>query len=181
MTYQAKQYAHALFGLVSSKDDFERAISVLKSFKRAYEKDSAIRHFFDNPNLAFSQKKELIMKSLAGDSSAPASAPTAVTNLLLLMAENIELFKLSKTIYILKKIGDQHFDVLEIRVTTPIALSDNLKRMLETKFREHEGQTVLIREKIDDQMVGGLMIKVHDKLFDASITHTLEHLLTQVA
>jgi len=176
MTYQAKQYAHALFGLMNSKEEFEQALTLLKSFKRVYEKNAQARRFFDNPNGSFEQKKDMILKSLAD-----VTAPEAVKNLLLMMAENLELFKLSKTIYILKKIGDTHFDILEVRVTTPIALSKEHIQLLEDKFREHAGQTVIIREKIDESLIGGLLIKVHDTLFDASITHTLEHLLTQGA
>ena len=177
MTYQAKQYAHALFGLLKSKDEFEHAITLLKAFKQAYEKETQIRHFFDNPNLHLDQKKSVLLKSLETE---PATSEP-VKNLLLLMTENLDLFKLSKTIYILKKIGDKHFDILEIRVTTPIALSSDLKHSLEEKFREHDGQTIMIREKVDEQMIGGLMVKVHDRLFDGSISNTLEHLLTHGA
>lgn len=178
MTYQAKQYAHALFGLLKSKEEFEQAITLLKSCKHAYEKNSQIRHFFDNPNLKFPQKKEIILKSFEAEEF---SAPEPVKNLALLMTENLDLYKLSKTIYMLKKIGDKQFDILEIRVTAPTSLSPELTGLLEEKFQEHEGQTVIVREKIDEHMIAGLTIKIHDRLFDASITNTLEHLLTHGA
>ncbi len=173
MTYQAKQYAHALFALLpATQKDFEAALSTLKAFKRGYETDAGIRSFFDDPNRPIKIKQSAIEAALR-------DALTPVRNLLILMTENFDLFKLSKTIYILKKIGDAQYDILEIRVRTATPLTDALTQKLREKFQEHTDQTVLIREKVDEALIAGFSVRIRDRLIDARLSTSLAHLLLQ--
>ncbi|MCL2615839.1 MAG: ATP synthase F1 subunit delta [Dehalococcoidia bacterium] len=70
--------------------------------------------------------------------------------------------------------GVQGVEVAEI--TTAIALDDEYKLSLGKKLGEIMGHPVVIKANVDASIVGGIRIRVGDKLIDGSLRHKLDML-----
>ena len=70
-----------------------------------------------------------------------------------------------------------HYKGTEIaKVTTAITLTDDLKAKVLTKVKEITGKKIHLENIIDPTIIGGFILKVGDKQFDASILGKINNL-----
>lgn len=64
-----------------------------------------------------------------------------------------------------------------VELTTATEVSSDIKEKVSNVLKENallKGKTVELKTKIDPSIIGGLIVQVEDKLFDASIRHDLQ-------
>jgi F-type H+-transporting ATPase subunit delta len=69
-----------------------------------------------------------------------------------------------------------HMGIQVVKVTTAVALSDDGRTQIRTGLKDNKmlaGKTIELKEKVDASIIGGLVVQIEDKLFDASIKHDL--------
>jgi F-type H+-transporting ATPase subunit delta len=69
-----------------------------------------------------------------------------------------------------------------VEVTTAVAVTDEVRSAIIKKLEENsmlKGKSIELKEKVDPSILGGLVVQVDDKLFDASIRHDLQHIKRQ--
>ena len=69
----------------------------------------------------------------------------------------------------------KHNNITEVNVTTAVALTDDARAALEKALQESTvtAQKVEIKTNVDEELIGGFVIEVGDKLYDASVKHKL--------
>lgn len=75
-----------------------------------------------------------------------------------------------------------HKGIKVVEVTTAIALTDEGRSQVRNGLKDNPmlaGKSIELNEKVDASIIGGLMVQVEDKLFDASIKHDLQHIKRQ--
>jgi F-type H+-transporting ATPase subunit delta len=65
-------------------------------------------------------------------------------------------------------------------VTTAVPMEPAAEEQIRGRLKAITGQEVTIRAKVDPNIVGGLVVRVGDKLLDGSIHHQLERLRKQM-
>ncbi len=70
---------------------------------------------------------------------------------------------------------------LPVEIFSAIELSDEIKNKIIEKMKEKTGKTVLTSFKVDPSLKGGLLVKVDDWVFDASVKNQLEILFEKLA
>lgn len=73
----------------------------------------------------------------------------------------------------LDKIEKEKQGIKEIEIESTHPLSDEQKEEIKNLFK---AKKVIIQEKINPRLIGGIIIKTDDKIFDASIKSNLERL-----
>lgn len=63
---------------------------------------------------------------------------------------------------------------IPVEFVSVVELTDELKKGLESKVAEVTKKTVLPSYSIKQELLGGMLIKIDDKVFDSSISHQLE-------
>jgi len=71
---------------------------------------------------------------------------------------------------------DAHRGTQVAKVTTAIALTDELKTQILAKVKDLVGKEVSIENTIDPSIIGGFILRVGDQQFDASITGKMNNL-----
>jgi F-type H+-transporting ATPase subunit delta len=61
-----------------------------------------------------------------------------------------------------------------IDVTTVVALDDELRKQIISKYSAEFGRGVLLREHVDPSIIGGIVLSTHGRRIDASIVSQLE-------
>jgi len=75
---------------------------------------------------------------------------------------------------------NKHKGIEKAVVTTAQALSDQQKEELKQKLNKAVGKDIIIEEKIDDSIIGGMTLRVGDRQYNGSIAHQLKMLKRQL-
>jgi len=63
--------------------------------------------------------------------------------------------------------------IVKIKVTTAVALADKPKGDIETYLQKNTGKKIILETAVDSNIIGGLIIRTEDGLYDASISNQL--------
>lgn len=121
----------------------------------------------DQPGMAFAQKQELLSKIVPADSSKE------VKNFVALLASRNEVHLLPNIIAEFDRYSQRDGGHNLARVTSAIALSDAEKRQLEDIFRGRYGQQTEFQYAVDSGIVGGVIVRLGDKVIDGSVSGRL--------
>jgi F-type H+-transporting ATPase subunit delta len=75
-----------------------------------------------------------------------------------------------------------HKGIKVVEMTTAIPVTDEVKQAIVKELQSNKmlaGKSIELREKVDATIIGGLVLQVDDKLFDASIKHDLQFIKRQ--
>jgi F-type H+-transporting ATPase subunit delta len=172
-TIQAKRYAQAAFELAREQNSIERWRADLAKIAALAE----VREFaetLNNPAIADSAKKKLL------DSQIATVNPMAVNLVYLLVSKG--KFKLIHSInQTFRQLVDALQGVDKAEVTTAVALDSEEKQRIIQYLGKISGKKVVITEKIDDQIIGGIIARVGGKIIDGSTSSKLTALGNELA
>ncbi|MEG1750754.1 MAG: ATP synthase F1 subunit delta [Raoultibacter sp.] len=69
---------------------------------------------------------------------------------------------------------EEKLDVCVVDVTTAVELDENLRQIITNKTAADLGTNVVLRERIDASILGGIIMSAHGKRIDASVATQLE-------
>jgi len=64
---------------------------------------------------------------------------------------------------------DEYYGVHQAEVTTAVPLDDDCRRLIERRLREIAGSAFALDERVDPSIVGGIIVRVGDRIIDRSI------------
>ena len=114
-----------------------------------------------------------VVEDLA-DLKENASGSPAILSLLSKMAKEGDLDLLPQVMRRYRRMVETSLKVVGVNVTTAIPLDDELRDLITEKCEGDFGCKVLLIERVDPSIVGGLVISVNNKTWDASVRHQLD-------
>ena len=164
----ARRYSQAIFRMALENKDMNRWQSDLRKAS-SLMKDTALFSLIANPQVEVDKKSKTLEQRL-GDVN-----PMVIKLLLLLAAKSrlaliddiAEEYQASVDNYR----GIEGTEVAE--VTTAIPLDDDDQLKVAERITEIIGKPVLLRPKVDPGIIGGIIIRVGDKLIDGSLRSKL--------
>lgn len=157
----AQQYAQAVF-----EEALTKWLTPLKSISASLEK-AGLTAQLDDATLAFSKKQELLRSVL------PTNAPIEVQNFMFLLATKDNVHLLNQVISDLDRFAKREAIGESALVTSAVPLTDGEKNALETKLRAQFGKDLSFDYKVDAAILGGLVVRVGDKVVDGSVSGKL--------
>lgn len=121
----------------------------------------------DNADRAFSKKQELLRRVV------PANTAPEVQNFLSLLASKNEVHLLPQVIAEFDRYAQRGAVRPLAKVTSAVALTDAENRALEEKMRPHFGPETDFEYVIDESILGGVIVRVGDKVIDGSVAGKL--------
>jgi len=98
----------------------------------------------------------------------------ALVALLGVMAERGNFDLLSSVTDAYVAIAEDRRGTVAIEVTTVVELTDELRTAIKTKYATDLGREVVLHEKVDQAIVGGIVISTGGRTLDASLASQLE-------
>lgn len=102
-----------------------------------------------------------------------AMDPVLVSTLAL-MAERGEFDLSSSVSEAYARVSEERRDTVAVQVTTVVELTDGLREAITKKLSADFGRSVVLQEKVDASIIGGIVISAHGKRLDASMASQLE-------
>jgi F-type H+-transporting ATPase subunit delta len=161
-------YAMAIVAIAEAEGVLDTVGDELFSFANAVEQNPKLREALTDRALPVENRRALVYDIL-GDRANPATL-TAIS-LLIDAGRARDLGKIAEGVVALSAEQHQHA-VAEVRSAVP--LNDRQRKRLEEALSGATGQTIEAKVVVDPTLVGGVVARVGDLVFDGSIASRLE-------
>ncbi|GAC1340579.1 MAG: F0F1 ATP synthase subunit delta [Candidatus Dormibacteria bacterium] len=169
----ARRYAEAYFGLAEQAGDFAgwrvgvaRAVDVLSRPEAA--------RILQNPRLSLAERTRFALEVLEGVAE-PAR------NLVRLLVERKRIRILADVLEHYDLLVDRASGVVRAEVTSAVAVDPALERRITRALGERLGGAVETTVREDPTLVGGLVIRIGDRVIDGSVRTRLQQLQASLA
>ncbi len=170
----ARNYAEALFELGEKTGESERFGDLIEGVGGAIEADESIRVVLESPNVTKAAKQELLARALKN------RAPDAFIRFL------AAVVKRSRQ-RIIPAIARQYLELLDVkfdRVHASVAMARTPDQALQDAVRkslsEVLGKEVIAHYREDPGILGGVIVRVGDRVMDGSLRRRLKILRRQM-
>jgi F-type H+-transporting ATPase subunit delta len=167
-------YANALFEAGKDKGNLDALQSQLGQFADAVDRNRDLQVFLFSPYLSSQEKKKGLERAISG-------AEPELTNFLELLVEKgrmPEVFRIRREFDELWKQENKRIDVT---VISAVELDEAVVKKIGTEVERQTGEQVELSTKVDDSILGGIVLQVGNMVLDASIRSRLEKLRKSVA
>ncbi|HEX6844220.1 MAG TPA: ATP synthase F1 subunit delta [Actinomycetota bacterium] len=161
-------YARALFAAAESEGVLDRVGDELYAFARAMDQNPALREALTDAALPADRRKAVVA-DLLGDRALPLS--TALVGFVIDAGHARDLGKIIDELARVAAHEREH-ELAEVR--TAVALTDQQRDRLAAALSEATGRRVEVKVVVDDTVVGGVIARVGDLVFDGSVASRLE-------
>jgi F-type H+-transporting ATPase subunit delta len=170
----ARVYAEALFDAAKAAGRLDSVKEQLDQLADAVSSNREMQLFLFSPYFSSAEKKDGLRKAVEG-------AEPELVNFLELLIDKHRM-------PVIFRIRDRFDDLwaaenkrLEVTVTSAVELDPELVQRIGSEIEKQTGQTVELRSKVDEDVLGGLVLQVGNKVLDASVRNRLEKLRKSVA
>jgi len=165
---EAKNIAKALFEVALSNKNL---VGVLKELRVLSDvvKDASISAILRDNSRSFAEKTKAVV-----DRTGPLSKE--VLNALSLLVDKARLVELDDISIEYQKLLDEYHGIEGaeiVDITTAMPISDEFKVDLGKRLADIIGKPVVIKATVDPSLIGGIVIRVGDKLIDGSLRYKL--------
>jgi F-type H+-transporting ATPase subunit delta len=162
-----RSYAEALFRMGDAEGELDAVERRLFSFAELLERETRVREALLDPSLPIENKRQLIADTLREDAN-----PLAV-NLLGFLVEQGRVREIGRIVEALAEVvaATRERSVAEARSAVP--LGDARVKQLADALSKATGRPVEVRVVVDPTVIGGVVAKVGDEIFDGSVRSRL--------
>jgi F-type H+-transporting ATPase subunit delta len=160
----AKRYARAFFDIAVEEGKVEAYGGELAGFTSIVQQNKALQEFLANPIFELKSKKTVIEELLG---RAQISSRTA--NFLRLLVDKQRISMLGEVDNAYREFMDKALKKVRVSVKTAYPLTSELEGALKKRVAEMTGKEVEMTVEDDSSLIGGLVVRVGDTLYDSSI------------
>jgi F-type H+-transporting ATPase subunit delta len=174
MEEAARVYAEALFDVAKEKGKLDAIREELAQFADALDSDRELQVFFFSPYFSSAEKAVGLKRAVSG-------ADTELLNFLELLIEKhrmSEIFRIRRQLEEMWKHDNRRIDVT---VTSAVELDPAVVAKIGEEIQRQTGREVELASRVDEDILGGVVLRVGNMVLDASIRARLEKLRKSVA
>jgi F-type H+-transporting ATPase subunit delta len=166
----AERYARALLEVaLDKKADPDRILKELEGFEKLLERESALEGFLTSSTIPADKRVSLLEAVVAAAKFAPETL-----NLLRLLARNERVSLVPFVAETFRRRLLEHKKIQPGEVVTAQPLSSDQKKRLAGQLGQALGKTMELSYRTDPQILGGVVVRVGNRVFDASVTTQLQ-------
>jgi F-type H+-transporting ATPase subunit delta len=170
----ASTYAEALYQAAADSGAVDRVAADLTALDAVLGSDSDVARVLANPQV------ETRVKKAAVAGLADAASPLTV-NLLQVLIDRGRLEELGEIAAAFDERVAAAEGRIAVEVTTAVPLPDDLREQVVTRIREQTGKTPEITERVDPEIIGGLVLRVGGVVTDASVRGRIDGLRRSIS
>ena len=169
-TIIANRYAVPFLQLAKEQGVLEDVNRDMELLREACESNPQLKAVLSNPSIR-GYKKLAILKSIFSQQ---------VHSLTISLFDVIDRRNREEVLYSLSKefgrLYKEHHNIQEVEVTSASPLTDALRSELSAKLANQLNKKIELHEQVRPELIGGLVVKIGDRLIDNSISTALQRL-----
>ena len=161
-------YAQALFAVAQAEDVLPKVEDELYAFAKALEQHTDLRESLTDAALP-PENKKAVVRDLLGEKANPVTL-----SLLGFVIDAGRAREIPKIVEELARMASVERNHALAEVRTAVDLTDEQRRRLAEALSHATGRTVDLKVVVDPSVIGGVVARVGDEVFDGSIASRLE-------
>lgn len=165
----ARVYAEALYkaaGKLGLAEELNNELTEL--VEGVFGRDPGLELFFASASINAARKAEAIQKAFRGKAS------DVLTNFLLALNEHGRLDKIRAVAETYHRLHNRKMKRVVVQAISAVPLTDDERRRLCDDVRAVADIEPLLEEKVDPELLGGVIVRVGDWVYDASVRAKLD-------
>lgn len=167
----ARRYASALLEATEEAKKTDKVETDLSALADAWNTSGELRALFEDPRVTVADRK----KVLEGLGKRVLASPLAI-NTLKLMADNGRLSELPHLATAFSGLARAASGEVEVEVTTAKPMPATFYSKLTATLTKSTGKKVTLMKREDPSIIGGVVTRVQDKVYDGSLRNRLSQL-----
>lgn len=163
-----KRYARALFEVASERGKIDQVEADLGAVVQAVEQNADLSKILLHPHIAAGAKKTLV------DDLFKSHISEETHNFLTVLIESGREAQLAQIQQAFVKLANEARGIADAIVTSAKPLSAEEQAELAEKFGQRLNKKLRVQSVVDPSILGGIVIKIGDRLYDGSIKTKLE-------
>ena len=164
----ADVYAHALLNAADRTGVTDPVFQDAMAVQRVFRKEARIRHFLESPRIRKDEKHKVT------DRIFRERVEPLLLNFIHVMLENNRIENLDETLRLTCVYVEEGRGIIPATATTAIPLTDEQRQWLHKSLEARLGLRFDIRFRVDANVLGGVVFKYRDRLFDGSLRFDLQ-------
>jgi F-type H+-transporting ATPase subunit delta len=165
----ARVYATALYQAAQEEGRVEQVRRDLGEFVQAIDASSGLKTLLAAEEITDLKKTEVLMELTEGGDGL-------VRNLLRLMVDKSRESEIPATYRAYVGLVEQAEGLVHVEVVSAVPIPDDLQHVLKTKIESSLSKMVELTLTVDKEILGGLRVRIGDRIADATVRHRLEQL-----
>jgi F-type H+-transporting ATPase subunit delta len=163
-------YAEALFQVARAEEMMDRVEEELTHLKKTLDSNVELREFLSSPQLSADGKKDALLK-IFGSAVSPVTLHWL--DMVVDQGRQRRLPAIVEGFFVLTQ---EAREKVTAEITTSVPLSEELSKKLEIELSRVTKKRVFLKPVVDDSILGGVIVKVADKVIDGSVRGRLEEI-----
>lgn len=167
----AKNYADSLIQV--GKDGvmtYDAILNDLNTVMDITSESTELVSVMENPAISINSKNEII------DSVFANQVSDKIINFLKILIDKKRFYEIDQIIQCYKTEVDKINNIQQVEVVSAVELTDDRKERLTEKLKSKLNKQVKVNWILDNDIIGGLIIKINDDVIDNSLKNKLETL-----
>jgi F-type H+-transporting ATPase subunit delta len=170
----ARVYAEALFDVAKAEGKLDAIRGELAQFADALDHDRDLQVFFFSPYFSSAEKIE-------GMRRAVRDADPEFVNFLELLIEKGRMPEIFRVCRHFEQLWKEENKRIDVTVTSAVELDPAVVAKVGEEIERQADRKVELSSRVDEDILGGIVLQVGNKVLDASIRSRLEKLRKSVA
>lgn len=170
----ARVYAESLFGVAKENGSLDTVRGQLAELADALGENRELEVFFFSPYFSSQEKLDGLNRAISG-------ADPHFLNFLELLVEKHRMPAIFRIRQRFEELWKEENRMLEVTVTSAVELDPAVARQVGEEVERQTGRSVELKSRVDESIIGGLVLQVGNMVLDTSIRNNLEKLRQSVA
>lgn len=171
----SKTYAKALFELAVEGQVVDQILAEYEFVKDSFDNFPEFLEIIKSPKISVEEKKSILADTFGGKISE------TLLNFFKILVDKKRSVVIRDVYDDYNILVDEHKGLVVARVESVVPLDASEIEVLETKLNKVTGKTVTVDNVINPDIMGGLVVKVGDKVVDGSVRRKLDNLKHELA
>jgi F-type H+-transporting ATPase subunit delta len=163
-------YAEALFQVARAEERMDQVEEDLTHLKKTLDSNIELREFLNNLQISSAGKKDALFK-IFGETLSPIALHWM--NLIVDQGRQRRLPAIIEAFFTLTQDAREK---ITAEIITSVPLSEDLAKRLENELSKVTKKRVFLKPVVDDSILGGVIVKVDNKVIDGSVRNRLEEI-----
>jgi F-type H+-transporting ATPase subunit delta len=167
----ARRYARALLAIGQEEGQTRRILEEAERFERQVGDIPLLREMMEAAQINRRDKKTALETVLSSAELLPATR-----NFLFLLIDKRRMNILPSIVSELRRLIERIEGIERVEVEVPMPLTDAQRDLLQSILEGQTGKKVVLEEKVEPAVLGGMIVKVGSTVYDGSARTQIEHI-----
>lgn len=164
----SKVYAEALFEVALEINQLDEVNNDMQAVCEIFNENPEFLQLYKTPNISLDERKALLDHTFSGH------IMPEVLNFLKLLIDKNRGFYVIEICSEFEHMVEERKGILKGIVHVTCSLSDDQIKKLEDKLSTSTGKQVVLSQKINPSIIGGMIVNLGDKVIDSSLKKKLD-------